>query len=63
MSECTRPAQHLLKRDFEQPAPNFHWITNFAYVWTSAGWVSDAFVVDAYARRTLGVEGGYLDDN
>ena len=47
-------AQDLVKRDFAPQAPNRLWVADFTYVWTSAGWVYVAFVIDAYARRILG---------
>lgn len=47
-------AQDLVKRDFAPLAPNRLWVADFTYVWTTAGWVYVAFVIDAYARRILG---------
>lgn len=47
-------AQDLVKRDFAPLAPNRLWVADFTYVWTRAGWVYVAFVIDAYARRILG---------
>jgi len=47
-------AKDLVKRDFAPRAPNRLWVADFTYVWTSAGWVYVAFVIDAYARRILG---------
>jgi putative transposase len=47
-------ARDLVKRDFAPRAPNRLWVADFTYVWTSAGWVYVAFVIDAYARRILG---------
>ncbi|WP_371746989.1 DDE-type integrase/transposase/recombinase [Mycolicibacterium sp. YH-1] len=37
-----------------QNTPNALWGTDFAYVPTRSGWVYMAFVIDAYARRTVG---------
>jgi putative transposase len=47
-------AQDLVKRKFAPLAPNRLWVADFTYVWTTAGWVYVAFVIDAYARRILG---------
>ena len=47
-------AGDLVGRDFAPLAPNLLWVADFTYVWTMAGWVYVAFVVDAYARRILG---------
>ena len=44
----------LVGRNFAPLAPNKLWVADFTYVWTVAGWVYVAFVIDAYARRVLG---------
>src|SRR4051794_20045891 len=38
----------LVDRNFWAPAPNRLWVADFSYVWTLAGFVYVAFVVDAY---------------
>jgi transposase InsO family protein len=43
-----------VNRDFEAPAPNRLWVSDFTYVATWAGVVYVAFVIDAYARRIVG---------
>ena len=44
----------LVGRNFAPLAPNKLWVADFTYVWTVAGWVYVAFVIDAYARRVVG---------
>lgn len=50
---AARPAD-LLGRNFNPPAPNRTWVTDFTYVPTWSGMVYVAFVIDAYSRRILG---------
>jgi len=44
----------LVARDFQAPAPNRLWVSDFTYVATWSGFVYAAFVIDAYARRIVG---------
>jgi len=56
----TKPAhaaaapQDRVRRNFTAPAPNRLWVADLTYVWTWAGFVYVAFVVDAFSRRILG---------
>jgi len=43
-----------VNRQFQAPAPNMLWVSDFTYVATWTGFVYVAFVVDAYARRIVG---------
>lgn len=43
-----------VNRNFEAPAPNRHWVSDFTYVSTWAGFVYVAFVIDVFARRIVG---------
>jgi putative transposase len=43
-----------VNRQFQAPAPNRLWVSDFTYVATWAGFVYVAFVIDAYARRIVG---------
>ena len=43
-----------VNRQFHAPAPNRHWVSDFTYVATWAGFVYVTFVIDAYARRIVG---------
>lgn len=47
------PLDHV-NRVFHAPAPNRLWLSDFTYVSTWSGFVYVAFVIDAYARRTVG---------
>lgn len=43
-----------VNRQFQAPAPNRLWVSDFTYVATWAGFVYVAFVVDVYARHIVG---------
>lgn len=43
-----------VNRQFQAPAPNRLWVSDFTYVSTWRGFVYVAFVIDAYARRIAG---------
>ncbi len=43
-----------VNRVFRAPAPNMLWLSDFTYVATWGGFVSVAFVIDAFARRIVG---------
>jgi transposase InsO family protein len=43
-----------VNRQFNAPAPDRLWLSDFTYVATWAGFVYVAFVIDAYARRIVG---------
>ncbi len=43
-----------VNRQFQAPAPNRLWLSDFTYVSTWSGFVYVAFVIDAYARRIVG---------
>ena len=54
-SNHTNPvAPNVLQRDFTSPAPNRHWVSDITYVWTWAGWLYLAVVLDLYSRRVVG---------
>jgi len=48
-----RPAD-LVERVFSAPAPNRLWVADLTYVWTRAGFVYAAFIVDAFSRAIVG---------
>ena len=53
----TAAARHpdLVKRGWDTPAGTDElWVADFSYVWTLAGFVYVAFVVDVFSRRVLG---------
>jgi len=43
-----------VNRQFQAPAPNRLWVSDFTYVASWAGFVYAAFVIDAFARRIVG---------
>lgn len=47
------PLDHV-NGQFQAPAPNRLWVSDFTYVSTWPGFVYVAFVIDAYARRIVG---------
>jgi putative transposase len=47
-------AGDLVHRDFTAPVPNRVWVADFTYVFTWAGIVYVAFVVDVYSRAVVG---------
>jgi len=49
-----RIADNLLKRNFSAEAPNRVWVTDVTAVWTLAGWVYLAAIVDLFSRRVVG---------
>src|SRR5215813_10030773 len=48
-----RPAD-LVDRKFTAPAPNRIWVADLAYVWTRAGFVYVALVIDLFSRYIVG---------
>ncbi len=47
------PRDHV-NRQFNAPAPNMLWLSDFTYVPTWQGFAYVAFIIDAYARRIVG---------
>ncbi len=47
-------APNVLQRDFTSPAPNRCWVSDITYVWTWAGWLYLAVVLDLFSRRIVG---------
>lgn len=47
-------AENLLGRHFTVPAPNRVGTTDLTYIWTLAGWLYLAVVLDLYSRRVVG---------
>jgi transposase InsO family protein len=47
-------APNTLDRDFTATGPNQKWVADFAYVWTSEGWLDVATVIDLFSRRIVG---------
>jgi len=47
-------APNLLARDFRTSAPNEVWATDVTAVWTYAGWLFLAVILDLFSRRVVG---------
>ncbi len=45
----------MLDRKFEVDAPDVAWVTDITYVWTSAGWLYLAAILDLFSRRVVGL--------
>lgn len=43
-----------VNRNFQPPAPNRLWVSDFTYVSTWTGYVYVAFIIEAFARRIVG---------
>ena len=51
----SRPtAPNVLNRVFTVTAPNTAWVGDITYLWTEAGWLYLAVVLDLYSRRVVG---------
>jgi len=54
-SEPTSPvAANILERQFDVTEPDRVWVSDITYIWTAAGWVYLAAVIDLYSRRVVG---------
>ena len=58
---CTTDSKHsqpvaanVLARNFQADAPNTVWVTDVTYVWTVAGWLYLAVLLDLFSRRVVG---------
>ncbi|MBG0741191.1 DDE-type integrase/transposase/recombinase [Paeniglutamicibacter antarcticus] len=60
--EDSRRANDLLNRDFNAPAPDHTWITDFTYVPVWSGFVYVALVIDMYSRAIVGWETSTVKD-
>lgn len=47
-------APNLLARDFTASGPNEAWVTDVTAVWTRAGWLFVAALLDLFSRRVVG---------
>lgn len=47
-------APNLLQRDFTADAPNRVWTTDVTAIWTHAGWLFLAAIIDLFSRRIVG---------
>lgn len=54
-SAHSRPvAPNTLDRDFTATAPNQKWVGDITYLWTEAGWLYLAVVIDLFSRKVVG---------
>ena len=54
-SEHDKPvAPDLVQQDFTAAGPNQKWVSDITYVWTGAGWLYLAVVMDLYSRAIIG---------
>ena len=53
-AEVDRRPDDLVERNFHPPAPNRLWVGDITYVWTVAGFVYVAFIVDTFSRFIVG---------
>ena len=54
-SDPTKPAApNTLDRDFTAERPNQKWVADITYLWTLAGWVYVAVVLDLFSRKIVG---------
>ena len=54
-SAHSRPvAPNTLDRDFAATAPNQKWVGDITYLWTEAGWLYLAVVIDLFSRKVVG---------
>ena len=47
-------APNRLEQDFTAHAPNQKWVSDITYLWTGAGWLYLAVVLDLYSRAVVG---------
>ena len=45
---------NLLNQDFSATAPNQKWVGDITYLWTDAGWLYLAVILDLYSRQVIG---------
>lgn len=47
-------APNVLNRQFNPSAPNLAYVSDITYIWTAAGWLYLATVIDLYSRKVVG---------
>lgn len=51
---CLPVAPNLLNKRFEAEGPDKIWVSDITYVWTHAGWLYLATILDLFSRRIVG---------
>ena len=54
MEPTAELAANVLDRQFEVDEPDRIWVSDITYIWTVAGWLYLAVVIDLYSRRVVG---------
>jgi putative transposase len=52
--EASRVAANVLDRQFDAARPDEKWVGDITYLWTAAGWVYLAVVLDLFSRKVVG---------
>lgn len=52
--EVSRIAENHLNREFKASRPNEKWVGDITYLWTAAGWLYLAIVLDLFSRKVVG---------
>jgi transposase InsO family protein len=47
-------AENVLQQNFVAATPNQKWVSDITYLWTDAGWMYLAIVIDLYSRAVIG---------
>lgn len=51
-------ASNRLAQDFKSHKPDEKWVSDITYIWTSAGWLYLAVVMDLFSRKIIGMAMG-----
>lgn len=59
--KCTTDSNHdkpvasnLLQQDFSATRPDQKWVSDITYIWTQAGWMYLAVIIDLFSRQVIG---------
>lgn len=52
---AVKAAPNKLAQNFSAAKPNEKWVSDITYVWTRAGWLYVAVVMDLYSRKIIGL--------